>query len=234
MYKRQYYGLFCKRPTFNDDYLASFNRDNVHLVDTNGQGLDAITATGVVANGVSYEVDCIIYATGFEVGTGYERRAGFHIVGTDGRSLTDKWDGPGMRTLHGMHTHGYPNCFIVSQSQGGFTANYTHLLDEAAHHLAFIVGHMDRAGLRTVEATSEAEEEWSATIVANATNATGGLGGTDCTPGYYNNEGKQPDQPPYGTFYGKGSIAFFELTRQWREAGTFEGLVFNAPGPSAG
>jgi len=223
---KPYYGLFCKRPTFNDDYLASFNRENVTLVDTNGQGLDAITSKGIVANGQTYEVDCIIYATGFEVGTGYERRAGLHVVGRDGRTLTEKWDEPGMRTLHGMHTHGYPNCFIMSQSQGGFTANYTHLLDEAAHHLAFIVAHVRSHGLETVEATSEAEERWSEIIVSNATQSTGGLGGTDCTPGYYNNEGKDLGKPPYGTFYGKGSIAFFELTRQWRESGTFEGLTF--------
>jgi cyclohexanone monooxygenase len=226
---KPYYGLFCKRPTFNDEYLASFNRDNVTLVDTDGQGVEKITETGLVANGSSYEVDCIIYATGFEVGTGFERRSGCHVIGRDGRTLTDKWEGPGIRTLHGMHTHGYPNLFIMSQSQAGFTANYTHLLDEAAHHLSFIVAHMDKEGLATVEVTRGAEEAWAEEIIENARDGGGGIGGTDCTPGYYNNEGQDPGVGRYGVWYGKGSVAFFELTKQWREAGTFEGLTFAPP-----
>ena len=105
---KPYYKMFCKRPCFHDEYLATFNRPNVTLVDTDGRGVDRITEEGVVAGGVLYPVDCIIYATGFEVGTGYERRAGFRVHGRDGRTLTEKWDERGMRTLHGMLTHDYP------------------------------------------------------------------------------------------------------------------------------
>jgi cyclohexanone monooxygenase len=225
---KPYYGLFCKRPCFNDEYLASFNRSNVSLVDTDGRGVERITERGVVANGIEYEVDCIVYATGFEVGTGYERRAGVAVHGRDGRTLTEKWDDAGIRTLHGRLVNGYPNCFIVSQFQAGWTANYTHLLDEAAAHIAFIVDHVEREGLRYVEATHDAEEEWARIIVDNATTSTGGIGGTDCTPGYYNNEGRELDGPPYGTFYGPGSIAYFDLMRRWREAGDFAGVTFGA------
>ena len=223
---KPYYKLFCKRPCFHDEYLATFNRDDVTLVDTDGRGVERITRDGFVANGVHHEVDCIIYATGFEVGTAYERRAGFAVRGRDGRTLTEKWERPGMRTLHGMLTHGYPNFFVIGQAQGAWTANYTQLLDEASRHLAAIVGHMGSEGLATVEATGAAEDAWADEIVARAANGTGGIGGTDCTPGYYNNEGRPLDGPPWGASYGRGSIEFFRLTRAWRESGDFDGVTF--------
>ena len=210
---KPYYKMFCKRPCFHDEYLTAFNRDDVTLVDTDGRGVERITTDGVVAGGVHYGVDCIIYATGFEVGTGYERRAGFAIRGRDGRTLTEKWDDEGMRTLHGMLTHGYPNLFLVSQSQGAWTANYTQLLDEASRHLAGIVAHMGERGFATVEATAAAEDAWAHQIVAHAVNGTGGIGGTDCTPGYYNNEGRPLDGPPWSASYGRGSIEFFRPPR---------------------
>jgi cyclohexanone monooxygenase len=223
---KPYYGLFCKRPTFNDDYLEAFNRDNVTLVDTAGRGVEEITERCVVANGVAYEVDCIIYATGFEVGTGYERRSGCELRGCARRTLTEKWDELGIHTLHGMHSHEFPNLFIISQFQGGWTANYTQLLEEAANHLGFIVAHMQRQGYERVEADELREHEWAELIAANAVNGTGGIGGTNCTPGYYNNEGRPLDGPPYGAPYGFGSIAFFELMEQWRLDGEFAGLHF--------
>ena len=132
--------MFCKRPCFHDQYLQTFNRDNVTLVDTEGQGVERITESGVVVAGMEYPVDCIVYATGFEVGTGFQRVSGFEIYGRDGLSLSDKW-ADGIRTLHGMHIHGFPNCFLMSTIQGGFTVNYPHMLDEVATHVAHIVGH---------------------------------------------------------------------------------------------
>ena len=229
---KPYYAMFCKRPCFHDEYLTTFNRDNVTLVDTDGRGVERITRDGVVAGGVLYEVDCIVYATGFEVGTGYERRAGFAVRGRDGRTLTEKWDDGGMRTLHGTLTHGYPNLFVLGQSQAAWTANYTQLLDEGARHIAAIVSHMQSGGLATIEATEAAEDAWAQEIVANATNGTGGIGGTDCTPGYYNNEGQPLDGPPWGASYGKGSIEFFRTTKAWRESGTFEGVTFTPQTPA--
>ena len=223
---KPYYKMFCKRPCFHDEYLATFNRPNVTLVDTDGRGIDRIVEEGVVAGGVLHPVDCIIYATGFEVGTGYERRADFRIHGRDGRTLTEKWDGRGMRTLHGMLTHDYPNLFILGQSQGAWTANFTQLLDEATRHLAAIVEHLEARGLWSVEATAEAEDAWAEEIVAHAVNGTGGIGGSDCTPGYYNNEGRPLDGPPWGASYGKGSIEFFRVTAAWRESGAWDGVMF--------
>ncbi len=223
---KPWYAMFCKRPCFNDEYLPTFNRPNVTLVDTAGKGVERITRTGVVVDGTEYPVDCIVFATGFEVGTDYERRAGFRVVGRDGRTLTEKWAADGMRTLHGMHSHGYPNLFVMGMNQGAWTANYTQLLDEAATQVAYVVDHLESHGLQTVEATREAEEDWSRTIVEHAAGGIGGgIGGSDCTPGYYNNEGRELDGPPWAAPYGGGSIAFFSMMQAWRDAGDLAGLA---------
>src|SRR5437868_2660746 len=120
---KPYYRQFCKRPCFHDEYLDTFNRPNVTLVDTQGRGVERLTERGVVANGVEYELDCVIYATGFEVGTDYTRRAGYEIVGRDGLTLTEKWV-DGVETFHGMFSRGFPNCFIISNVQSGFSVNF--------------------------------------------------------------------------------------------------------------
>jgi cyclohexanone monooxygenase len=222
---KPYYQMFCKRPCFHDDYLPTFNRPNVELVDTDGKGVERITERGLVVNGKEYEVDCIIFATGFEVGTGYARRAGYEIIGRNGQTLTERWS-DGVRTLHGVQSHGFPNCFIMSASQGGFTANYPHLLDEVATHLSHIIGHALKNDLRTVEVSEEAEEAWVQTILANGSGVT--IGGPGCTPGYYNNEGRPSPGARQGAPYGGGSIKFFRILEDWRAEGTFDGLEFGA------
>ena len=223
---KPYYQMFCKRPTFNDDYLPTFNRPNVTLVDTDGQGVERITERGLVVAGHEYEVDCIIYSTGFEVGTSYTRRAGYDVVGREGQRLSDHWSG-GTRTLHGMGSHGFPNLFIMNTSQGGFTANFPHLLDESAVHQTHIIRHMLDEGYSTVEVTANAEAEWVDTICGFEGGPLGGLGGPECTPGYYNNEGQPHPHAQQSAPYGGGSIAFFELLEKWRDAGNFAGLEFS-------
>ena len=223
---KPYYRMFCKRPTFNDEYLPTFNRPNVKLVDTEGKGVDRITECGLVVAGVEYEVDCIIFATGFEVGTSYARRAGYEIVGSRGQTLSDKWAG-GMSTLHGMQSRGFPNCFFMHIGQAAFTANFPHLLEELTTHLAHIIGHTLERGARTVEVSQDAEEAWVATIVEKGLGAMGALGGADCTPGYYNNEGQAREPSAIQAApYGGGSIEFFQLLEQWRADGDFAGLEF--------
>jgi cyclohexanone monooxygenase len=218
---KPYYRQFCKRPCFHDEYLQAFNLPTVTLVDTQGKGVERLTERGIVANGTLYEVDCIIYATGFEVGTAYTRRAGCEIVGRGGRTLTEKW-ATGVRTLHGMHTRGFPNCFVVSSAQGAFTANYPHALDESSRHVAYILGEAFARGARTVEVTDAAEEEWVRTIVSLARFSRDFL--ESCTPGYYNNEGKVSELAAQNGFFGGGSPAFFSLMKSWRESGKLEGL----------
>ncbi|MBT5865958.1 MAG: NAD(P)/FAD-dependent oxidoreductase, partial [Ilumatobacter sp.] len=128
---KPYYRQFCKRPCFHDEYLPTFNRPNVHLVDTEGKGVDRFTETGLVANGEHYELDCIIFATGFEVGTTYTRRSGYDIVGRGGQVLSDKW-ADGLRTLHGLQTEGFPNAFFLGFTQGAVTVNVPQTLNEQA------------------------------------------------------------------------------------------------------
>ena len=125
---KPWYGYFCKRPCFHDEYLQTFNRDNVTLVDTQGRGVERITTDGVVVDGIEHILDCLIFATGFEVGTEYSRRMGFDVVGRDGLTLTDKWP-DGVRTFHGLTVNGFPNCFVLSIAQSGFTVNFPYLLD---------------------------------------------------------------------------------------------------------
>jgi cyclohexanone monooxygenase len=218
---KPWYRQFCKRPCFHDDYLPTFNRPNVTLVDTQGKGVERVTEKGVVAAGVEYELDCLIFATGFEVGTDYTRRAGYEIVGRGGVTLTAKWK-DGLRTLHGMHSHAFPNCFIMGPQQAGFTANYPHLLEEQSRHIAWILTQARQRGARTIEATEEAETKWVETVIGLARFGREFL--ESCTPGYYNNEGKLSDRAAQNGFYGAGSPAFFQLLAEWRAEGSLRGL----------
>ena len=220
---KPYYNQFCKRPCFHDEYLPTYNRDNVHLIDTDGKGLEEISEKGIIFNGVEYEVDCIIFATGFEVGTDYSRRAGYQIHGVDGMTVSEKW-GNGLATFHGMHSKGFPNCFFFGPAQSGFTATYTYSLDEQSIHLAYILEEVKKRGATRVEASKEAEEDWIKTIIEKA-RLTASFQ-ENCTPGYYNNEGKI-NQTPQNNTYGGGPIEFFSLMKKWRSKGKLEGLELN-------
>ena len=218
---KPYYRQFCKRPCFHNEYLDTFNRDNVTLVDTSGAGVECITETGVVVDGVHYEVDCLIYATGFEVGSDYCHRADFEILGRGQQSLTGKW-ADGIRTLHGMHTNGFPNCFVMSNPQAGFTVSYPHLLDEQAKHIAYILKTARDRNCTRVEASVEGEGYWVQRCLDKAHNRGDFL--ESCTPGYYNNEGRTGDRSVQDGFYGGGSVEFFSILQQWREDGSLRGL----------
>lgn len=221
---KPYYRQFCKRPCFHDEYLDTYNRENVTLVDTNGKGLDKITDKGILFEGKEYEVDCIIFATGFEVGTDYTRRSGYGIYGRNGLSIMDKWK-EGLVTYHGMHCRDFPNSFFFGPAQSAFTANYTHSLDEQSIHLAYILKTMKDRGLSLVEASQAAEEEWVDTIIDSSRDMRSFQ--ESCTPGYYNNEG-QPNQAPQNNPFGGGSLNFFKLMQKWRDKGNLEGLELKA------
>ncbi|MFP6621952.1 MAG: NAD(P)/FAD-dependent oxidoreductase [Myxococcota bacterium] len=218
---KPYYRQFCKRPCFHDEYLQAFNRPNVTLVDTQGRGVERVTEKGVVVDGQEYELDCLIYATGFEVGTSYTRRCGYELIGKGGQSLTEKWS-DGVSTFHGMHIRGFPNCFIMSNAQSGFTVNFPHALNEQSKHIAYIIQHALENEVGTLEASEEAEADWVRTIIEKA---RGGLSFLEeCTPGYYNNEGQPGERNGQNGFYGGGSIEFFKLLKDWRDKGGLEGL----------
>ena len=222
---KPYYNQFCKRPCFHDEYLQTFNLPNVELIDTDGKGLNEISEKGVVFEGKEYEVDCIIFATGFEVGTDYSRRAGYQIYGVDGLSVSNKWQ-KGLSTFHGMHSKGFPNCFFFGPAQSGFTATYTYSLDEQSIHLAYILKSAKDRGASRIEASQKAEDDWVKTIIEKA-RITADFQ-EKCTPGYYNNEGKV-NQNPQNNTYGAGPIEFFALMKKWRSKGTLEGLELTNP-----
>ena len=217
---KPYYRQFCKRPCFHDEYLPTYNRPNVTLVDTDGRGLDQITETGIVFDGKEYPVDCIIFATGFEVGTDYSRRAGYQINGVSGLSVSEKWSS-GLSTFHGMHSRGFPNAFFFGPAQSGFTATYTYSLDEQSVHLAHILGTAKKQGATRIEASEAAERKWVQTIIDKA-RLTADFQ-ERCTPGYYNNEGMVNTKPQNNT-YGGGPIEFFDLMVKWRAKGDLQGL----------
>jgi len=218
---KPYYRQFCKRPCFHDQYLPTFNRPSVHLIDTDGRGVERITESGVVANGVEYEVECIIFATGFEVGTDYTRRAGYDLVGRDGVKLSEKW-ADGVRTMHGLHVCGFPNLFIMSNAQSGFTTNFPHAMDEAARHIGYIIGECSAGNVNTVEAQQQAEDEWVEEIKRLSRFNEDFL--ASCTPGYYNNEGQPNPKSIQNGSYGKGSNPYFAIINAWREEGSMQGL----------
>ena len=222
---KAWYRQLCKRPCFHDEYLQAFNEPSTTLVDTDGQGVERVTKKGVVAQGKEYELDCIIYASGFEVGTEYTRRTGYDLTGRDGRKLSEVW-ADGMKTLHGIHVHGFPNLFIVQPTQGAnLISNVPHNLTESGRTIAMMIRHAIDHGHQEIEVTQQAQDDWIALLL---TGVGGFIGASpECTPGYYNNEG-QPRGQGAELFVGypQGAMAYFAYIEQWRESGDFEGLEF--------
>jgi cyclohexanone monooxygenase len=221
---KPWYRRFCKRPVFHDGYLETFNRDNVTLVDTNGQGVDEITETGFRVGDNDYSVDCIVFASGFEVGTDYIRRAGYDILGRGGESLQVKW-AERFATFHGMHVHGFPNLFLHQNAQAALPANFCHGLSEGAKAIAAIVSHARVMGKPVIEATQAAEKGWVSHCGEMAGNLIPFF--EQCTPGYYNLEGKLTLEAAQGFGYGAGAAAFFRLMDDWLAEGGFAGLDFS-------
>ena len=221
---KAWYRFNCKRPTFNDEYLPTFNRPNVELIDvSDSKGVEAITKKGLIANGVEYEVDCIIFASGFEVTTDMKRRIGIPVLnGVDGKSLYDHW-ADGFRTLHGFMASGFPNMYFTGFIQGGSTSNVSHMYEEQTSHIAYIIGEAVRRNATKVEVTPEAEQGWIKTMRDTEVSAEAFF--AECTPGYYNNEGGNTKWRSHiGESYGPGYPAFLELIEEWRKAGKLEGL----------
>jgi cyclohexanone monooxygenase len=221
---KAWYRQLCKRPCFHDEYLQAFNRPGVRLVDTDGKGVERITETGFVVAGVERAVDCIIYASGFEVGTEYRRRSGFEMHGRSGLTLSQAWS-EGMRSKHGVHVHGFPNAFFVQPTQGAnLISNVPHNLTEAGKTIAMIVEHALTIGAREVEVAKAAEDDWVALLLTGAGRI---IGSPDCTPGYYNNEGVEPGPAArLNVGYPAGAAAYFRYLDEWRRSGAFEGLEF--------
>ncbi len=221
---KAWYRQLCKRPCFHDAYLQSFNNPAVHLIDTEGKGVERITETGVVVAGRQYPVDCIIYASGFEVGTAYKRRAGFDLIGRGGLKLSEHW-ASGMRSKHGVHVRGFPNAFFVQPTQGAnLISNVPHNLTETAKTIALLVRHTLDSGGKEIEVTQAAEAAWVELLLKSPGRMTTS---PDCTPGYYNNEGRDPTPAArLNVGYPAGATAYFSYLDAWRKSGEFDGLAF--------
>lgn len=223
---KPYYRFMCKRPTSSEHYLDTFNRPNVTLVDVSAsKGVQRLTEKGIVADGVEYEVDCVIFASGFEISTEIHRRFAIErITGRDGLSLFDHWRDD-YKTLHGMTSRGFPNQFFMGFIQGGVSANTTAMFEQQARHIAYIISEAQRRGATTVEPSQQGQENWVATVrELSIDNSAFEL---SCTPGYYNNEGRGSavrNGGFLGDFYAPGFYAFDDLIADWRAAGDLAGL----------
>jgi cation diffusion facilitator CzcD-associated flavoprotein CzcO len=232
---KPYYNYLCKRPCFSDEYLQSFNRDNVTLVDTAGKGVERITPSGAVAAGKEYPLDCLIYATGFEWLSEFAGMIGYDIHGRDDLALSERWS-QGTRTMHGIQTRGFPNLFILGLAQNGVTVNLTHLIDERAIHLAYLLKRCLQDEVRTIEPTQQAEDKWVDEIIAQRGPRRAFL--ESCPPSYYNQEGKDTPATALNDIYGAGSVAFFKVLEEWRAQDRLEGMELtrnerSRGGPSA-
>ena len=217
-----WYSQSCKRPCFHDEYLPAFNRSNVHLVDTDGKGVNEINESGVIVNGVEYPVDLLIFASGFEVTTGYTHRLGFDPKGRDGVSLSEAWaEGPA--TLHGVLSNGFPNMFMISTVQGAQATNFVHSITEAAQHVAFLIEQCVKGDIATIEPETASQENWFETLFAQLWgiaryNAT-------CTPGYLNSEGGGDMRSARAIAWMTSVLGFAEYVENWRQQGDLAGLT---------
>jgi cation diffusion facilitator CzcD-associated flavoprotein CzcO len=223
---KPWYRYLCKRPCFHDEYLPAFNRPNVTLVDCPA-GVERIDPAGPVVDGTTYDLDCLIYATGFEAElTPLHRRAGHELLGVDGISLAERWR-DGAATLFGMLLPGFPNLFAMPApgQQAVVTVNYTQLAVLGAEFVGRTIAALVQKGAPTFEVTEEAERRWTAEVVDTHVDATHLMAA--CTPSRINNEGHPELLNPRNGNHGRGFGDFFayrDLLRAWLDEGTFEGL----------
>jgi cation diffusion facilitator CzcD-associated flavoprotein CzcO len=223
---KPYYRYLCKRPCFHDEYLPAFNNPNVTLIDCPA-GFDRVTELGPVVDGQQYEVDCIIYGTGFEAElTPLFRRAGHEIVGRGGVTLAEKW-ADGAASLFGMMSRGFPNMFVMPApgQQAVVTVNYTQLAVLGAEFIGRAVGQLEQRGVEVFDVSAPTEEAWTQEIVDSYVDGSAVM--SACTPSRINNEGHPEARKPRDGNYGRGFGDWFgyrQRLEQWLESGGLEGL----------
>ena len=211
---KPWYNMFCKRPCFHDEYLPTFNRPNVKLVDTHGKGVERITETGVVVEGVEYPIDCLIFATGFDVPAATFISSRIDIRGVGGERLRERWS-DGIKSLHGIFAHGFPNLMLLGGLRHATgTVNIPLSLLHHCRHASAVIARCLDEGIVRMEATLEAEARWDERFRSTSMSRTKFL--TECTPGYYNNEGNV-EGALFDGLYGGGPFEYFEIIAQWRE-----------------
>ena len=217
---KPWYGKHCKRVCFHDEYLPAFNQPDVHLVDTDGCGVERITAAGVVVDGVEYPVDLLIFASGFEVTTDLDHRLGFDPKGRGGVALSERWH-DGAHTLHGVLSGEFPNLMMISLVQAGFGTNFLHFLSKSAEHVAWLIATCEAQDIATIEATPEAEQDWL-DILYGVASGVAGYSAT-CTPGYYNSEQGHDPKAARNLVYAGSLLDYADHLARWRETGELPG-----------
>ena len=204
----------------HDEYLPTFNLPHVHLVDTDGRGVERIIENGVVVDGVEHPVDLLVFASGFEVTTDLDHRLGFDPRGRNGIALSERWS-DGAHTLHGILSGEFPNLMMISLVQAGFGTNFLHFLSESAKHVAWLITTCEMDGITSIEATPEAEEEWLGVLYGAAAGAADYS--ATCTPGYYNSEQQYNEKAARNLVYAGSLVDYAQYLVRWRQEGEFSG-----------
>jgi cyclohexanone monooxygenase len=220
---KPWYRYLCKRPASNDDFYPTFNRPNVKLIDVSAtRGVEAMTEKGFIADGVEYEIDCMIFASGFEVSSDLERRWGIDVIeGRDGKSLYDHWR-DGYSTFHGIMTRGFPNLYFTGYVQSALNASTTEQFDLHDRQIAYIISELMARGVAVAEPSPAAENAWVQHVRETAYDASSFS--RECTPSYFNAENSEKLRSYAGEVYGPGWYAYETLLQHWRDAGGLEGL----------
>ena len=217
-----WYSQACKRPCFHDEYLPAFNRPNVHLVDTDGHGINEIGENGPIFDGVEYPVDLLIFASGYEVTSDYHHRLGFDPKGRGGVPLSEAW-GTGPSTLQGVLTRGFPNMLMISTVQGAQATNFLHSISTVAEHVGWLVAKAAADGIVTMEPIEAAQEEWFNLLLGQVFGIA--RYNAVCTPGYLNREGEAGDMTTARSMAWMTSVmGFIDHVAAWRARGDLAGL----------
>lgn len=189
---KAWYASWCKRPSFHDEYLQSFNKPNVTLIDTEGRGLDGYTKNSITFNGNEHEIDCLVLATGFTFNNNESpaQKLRAEVQGREGLTLTDYWNKPESGTLFGVAMPGFPNLFSVLPRGAAATWNFTSAMDMMAELIgAIITQAQQRAGKGNrvvIEPSVDGERQYALEL---AKRAAWYSVMPVCTPGYFNAEG---------------------------------------------
>lgn len=221
---KPYYRYLCKRPCSNDDFYPTFNRPNVELIDVaETQGVERLTRNGFVHRGKEYEIDCLIFASGYEVTNDLDRRWGIDTIeGRDGVSIYEYWK-EGFRTFQGMMAHNFPNMFFTGFTQAGTNATNSKTFIDQGRHIGYIASEAIRRAAAVVEPTLAAQEAYIAHLRSVAIDNS--RFASECTPSYFNNEGDPVKKRSiFGEPWGEGYYAFEEMLDRWRQEGNLQGL----------
>jgi cyclohexanone monooxygenase len=217
---KPWYDWLCKRPCYHDEYLQAFNQPNVTLVDTEGKGVERMSEDAVFANGEEFKLDCLIYATGFELSP-FEQGSPIPVIGRNGVTLSDKW-GDGATTMHGIHVNGFPNFMLSTTRQASWDNNFPFSQEIVATHIAQTISKAKECDVDILEVTAEAEAEWVQFHEMKSERMLQVW--RDCTPSYFNNEGANDKSILRNGNFGGSVLEFRKILRQWRETGEFPGM----------